>query len=265
MKNIKSVALFFVLAVVVINMFVGSNKQSQKPVQPRSTQPSESISGFIDQAALMPKWSVISSWAPGSGEEVQAAATVDPWQVTTLIVLDDSRSMEGQIAQAKNAVVEAVSQFDPTSRVGVIGLNSGLIHIVAPAAETARRLPDLLTRVIANGGTPLGVALEDAARILETEASLQRGFGVFRILVTTDGQASDSARLNGAVSRILSETPIEIATIGIGIGEGHALNVPGYTSYVSVSGVDGLASALAAAAAAAAEQTNFTPIDRFEE
>ena len=143
MKNIKSVALFFVVAVVVINMFVGSNKQSQKPVQPRSTQPSESISGFIDQAALMPKWSVISSWPPGSGEEVQAAATVDPWQVTTLIVLDDSRSMEGQIAQAKNAVVEAVSQFDSTSRVGVIGLNSGLIHIVAPAAETARRLPDL--------------------------------------------------------------------------------------------------------------------------
>ncbi|MFK7941755.1 MAG: hypothetical protein AB8B85_02395, partial [Paracoccaceae bacterium] len=80
--------------------------------------------------------------------------------------------------------------------------------------------------------------------------------------VTTDGVAGDGDIMNAAVTRILSSTPIEIATIGLGIGEGHALNVPGYTSYVSVESVGDLADALKAAAA---EQTVFQPITKFED
>jgi len=260
--------IFFFVMFFAALLFIFSAQFNKKP-QTGSTQPNVRVvqgsnhdRRYIDQAALIPDWSAIATWPPGSTEEVDTVAEVDPWQVTTMIVLDDSGSMEGRIDQAKSAITDAVAQFDARSRVGVMALNAGLVAEVVAAGDAALLLPDQLKPIVAAGNTPLGSRLDDAARILENEASERRGFGVFRILVTTDGAASDADRLNRAVSQILSETPIELATIGIGIGEGHALNVPGFTSYVSVNGVDGLANALAAAAA---EQINFQPIDRFEE
>lgn len=217
----------------------------------------------IDLTQAAPDWPAISAWPSGSGEAAGSAeANPDPWQVTMLIILDDSGSMGGQMEAAKQAVIEAVSQLDPNSRVGVLGLNAGAILPVSSAAEAARTLPDRLHPLSADGGTPLGARLNEASRILTDEARRRRGFGVFRILVTTDGVASDGAVMNQAVAGILSKTPIELATIGLGIGEGHALNVPGFTSYVSVESVEDLAGALNAAAA---EQTTFQPITKFEE
>jgi Mg-chelatase subunit ChlD len=262
-----------ILAIPMVLIIVGLASITMEPSQSRSQAPSQSVistsnsasSPVSSQVELKPNWAAISKWPSESSneaEDTEALKVVDPWQVTTIIVLDDSGSMEARIDQAKAAVIQAVSQFPPESMVGVISLNSGVVSEVVPAAKASALLPQQLGKVSARGGTPLGVRLDDAAKILAKEAGQQRGFGVFRILVTTDGAASDNDRLKQAVSKILSKTPIELATIGIGIGKGHALNVPGFTSYVSVDGVEGLASALAAAAA---EQTNFQPIGSFEE
>ncbi len=216
----------------------------------------------VDQARLQPDWSAIAAWPPTGGEDSSGAqANPDPWQVTTLIILDDSSSMREQMYAAKQAVVQAVSQFDPNSRVGVIALNKGMVMPVQSASDASRSVESDLAPVSANGSTPLGASLADATSILTQEAQNRRGFGVFRILVTTDGAATDNDQMNNTVAEILSTTPIEIATIGLGIGEGHALNVPGFTSYVSVSSVDQLATALQDAAA---EQTTFNPITEFE-
>jgi len=217
----------------------------------------------VDQARLTPDWTAISAWPPTGGEDASGAqANPDPWQVTTLIILDDSSSMRDQMFAAKQAVVQAVSQFDPNSRVGVIALNKGMVMPVQSASDASRSVESDLAQVNANGSTPLGASLADATSILTQEAQNRRGFGVFRILVTTDGAATDNDAMNSTVAEILSTTPIEIATIGIGIGEGHALNVPGYTSYVSVSSIDQLAGALQEAAA---EQTTFNPITEFNQ
>lgn len=271
----KKYGIFFILLSAVVLSLLGYINQPNQSNSQTGSQYTRSTSDntlVIDQSALIPNWSAIAAWPYGSGDSAgesadladpsEAFTTVDPWQVTTIIVLDDSGSMEDRISQAKEAIVQAVSQFDPASRVGVIALNAGQVSEVVAASDAAELLPAQLQNIHASGNTPLGSRLNDAATILAKEAEERRGFGVFRILVTTDGAASDIDRLKSAVSEILSRTPIELATIGIGIGEGHALNVPGFTSYVSVNGVDGLAGALTAAAA---EQTNFQPIDRFEE
>ncbi|MEM7190984.1 MAG: vWA domain-containing protein, partial [Pseudomonadota bacterium] len=150
----------------------------------------------------------------------------------------------------------------PDSRVGVLALNGGMILPVTSAQEASRTLAAQLQPIQAGGGTPLGARLAQAEGLLTFEAQSRRGFGTFRILITTDGAASDEAIMNDTVADILSSTPIELATIGLGIGEGHALNVPGYTRYVSVGSVGELADALQAAAA---EQTVFQPITKFEE
>ncbi len=265
----KGMILFFSILIVGLVAQTILNRpppSTTTPVNQNST--SGKNNPKIDTSALIPDWSAIAAWPNNSQstsdipEASETTTTVDPWQITTIIVLDDSGSMKLQIDDAKAAVIQAVAQFDPQSRVGVIALNGGLVTEVVTAEEATKRLPGQLASIIADGDTPLGSRLDDAAALLANEAEARRGFGVFRILVTTDGAASDANKLKTAVSQILSETPIELATIGIGIGEGHALNVPGFTNYVSVQGVDGLAGALAAAAA---EQTKFQPIDRFEE
>ena len=219
----------------------------------------------IDLSQAAPDWPAISAWPPtreGETATITADANPDPWQLNMLIILDDSGSMGGQMEDAKTAVIEAVRQLDPDSRVGVLALNAGAILPVMSAADAARELPGRLHPLSADGGTPLGARLLEAAAVLTMEARRRRGFGIYRILVTTDGVASDGDAMNRNVAGILSQTPIELATIGLGIGEGHALNVPGFTSYVSVESVADLANALNAAAA---EQTTFQPITKFEE
>ncbi|MEM7060076.1 MAG: vWA domain-containing protein [Pseudomonadota bacterium] len=249
-KSIVPAIVFVVFGAVIWTQFIGSSPPPQDEV------------ARLDQTRLVPDWAAISSWPPSAGEAAGAQANPDPWQVTTMIILDDSSSMRDQMNAAKQAVIQAVGQFDPDSRVGVIALNKGMVMPVQLASDASRSVENDLASVSANGATPLGASLSDAAGILTQEAQNRRGFGVFRILVTTDGAASDSDLMNDAVADILSTTPIEIATIGIGIGEGHALNVPGYTSYVSVSSVDQLAGALQEAAA---EQTTFNPITEFSQ
>lgn len=240
-----------ILAIVAVVLWDSFSNQSSPPT-----------GSTIDVATLNPDWSVISAW-PGSSEDTAGVdATPDPGRITTLIVFDDSTSMSNQIAAARQAVVTAVAGFAPENRVGVIALNAGGVIPIMPANEAFQILPARLEAVEANGATPLGRSLNAAADLLTQEAQLRRGFGVFRILVTTDGAASDEDMMNQVVAQIMSRTPIELATIGLGIGEGHALNLPGFTSYVSVANASELASALTNAAA---EQTVFQPITSFED
>lgn len=246
---------FVVIAMVVIfaaNMFIEATRSPPAPAP-----------ALIDPTRLVPDWSAISGW-PGVSESSDAdvQANPDPRKLTTVILLDDSASMGGQMDAAKQAVLQAVSAFDPDSRVGILALNAGEVLPVMSARDAANVLSERLLPIQPNGATPLGRSLNSALATLTQEARNQRGFGVFRILVTTDGAASDEVNMNKMIARILSSTPVELATIGLGIGEGHALNLPGFTSYVSVDGVDGLANALQEAAA---EQTEFKPITQFEE
>ncbi|MEO0829806.1 MAG: vWA domain-containing protein [Pseudomonadota bacterium] len=213
----------------------------------------------LDEARLAPNWAAIAGWP---GQEADSLLAPDPKRVTTVIVLDDSGSMGSAMEDAKAAVLTAVEQMPDDGRVAVIALNRGRILDAMAVTDARGTLPQLLQPVEPSGGTPLGASMFQAFDILTAEAAQQRGFGTYRVLVTTDGQASDGAALSNAVERILSRTPIEVATIGIGIGKGHPLNMPGHMDYVSVSGVDGLAAALTQAAA---EQTTFDPVTSFDE
>ena len=212
----------------------------------------------IDPAALVPDWTRISAWP---GFEAPGGSNPDPGQLSTVIVLDDSGSMGPMMLDAKQAVIDAVSQFPDNSRVAVIALNRGRVLDAVAVDEARASLPAAIDPVMADGKTPLGRALGTALDLLAQEAARQRGFGTYRILIATDGRASDAAVLRRAIAEILSASPVEVATIGIGIGEGHALNMPGFTDYVSVQGVDRLAAALAQVSA---EQESFQPVTAFE-
>lgn len=212
----------------------------------------------IDTRAFAPNWSAIARWP---GREADGSAAPDPNRLTTVIVLDDSGSMGADLEAAKQAVLAAVNQLPQDGKVAVLALNKGLVLEPTEVSAATRTLPAALAPLIPDGNTPLGSSLFQAYELLGDEAAQQRGFGSYRALITTDGQASDGDLLEVAITEILSQSPVELATIGIGIGEGHPLNMPGFTEYVSVNSVDGLADALVKATA---EQTSFEPITNFQ-
>jgi len=206
-------------------------------------------------------WAAIAAW-PELIEVPDVESLPDPDRIFTMIVLDDSGSMGDDLEQAKTAVIEAVRMMDRQDRVGVLALNAGLVLPIATVEDVIPRLESTLRPVYSTGSTPLGPALSAARDFLSEEAARSRSFGTYRIIVTTDGAADDPDRLIREVIETVNTTPIQVATIGIGIGARHVLNAAGQTSYVAVDDVGKLSEALQAAVA---ENADFSPITAFAE
>ncbi|MEM1398880.1 MAG: vWA domain-containing protein [Pseudomonadota bacterium] len=207
-----------------------------------------------------PNWASISAWPAQDVAEVEA--TPDPNRRITAIVLDDSGSMGSQMEPAKSAVLQALGSMAAQDRVAVIALNKGVVLPFTPVEDAEAPLRNALQRVHSDGGTPLTGAVANAKQMLEGEAAAARSFGTYRMIVTTDGEADDGRALTNVIEEIAAVTPIQIATIGIGIHGGHVLRRDDLGSFVDVSNVEALASALQDAIA---ENTSFSAITEFAE
>ncbi|KHQ50855.1 vWA domain-containing protein [Mameliella alba] len=242
------IVLLAVAGVVAASGFVFYNTVSEPPAYAPSTD-----MGTVD-------WEALAAWPPLI--EVPDVETLpDPDRIFTMIVLDDSGSMGSDLEQAKAAVLQAVRMMDPNDRVGVLALNAGLVLPFETVEDAADILPGRLSPLRSTGSTPLGPALSAARDLLSEEAARSRSFGTYRIIVTTDGAADDPDLLVREVIETVNKTPVQVATIGIGIGRRHVLNAEGHTSYVAVDDVGKLAQALQAAVA---ENASFDPITAFD-
>lgn len=207
-----------------------------------------------------PNWSAIESW-PEVPDDVEIIAQPDPSRTIAVLVLDDSGSMSSDLSAAKNALVQSLEFFEADDHVAVLALNAGEV-LPAMSVEQARvDLAPALKPLRSDGSTPLTGAVLQARAILNDLAAERRGFGIYRIIVTTDGAADQEDELSLAVGQTVTNTPIQISTIATKSLPGHALNAEGYTSFTTIAGVDGLADALAGAIA---ENSAFVPITAFE-
>ena len=211
-----------------------------------------------DIEPVKPNWSAIAAWPAVEVPDVEAQP--DPNRRITAIVLDDSGSMERRITEAKSAVVAALEAMADEDRVAVVALNAGTVLAFRSVAEARQSLPNLLDPIRADGSTPLARSVRTAQDLLAAEAARVRGFGTFRLIVTTDGQADDDAALNKAIARLARRTPIQLTTIGINLGGRHVLKREDLGSFVDVANVSVLTAALQAAVA---ENTNFAAITNF--
>lgn len=214
----------------------------------------------VDREPVTPNWAAIASWPSIQADLVEAQP--DPNRRVTAIVLDDSGSMGADIGPAKIAVVSALDAMAPEDRVAVLALNAGTVLPFTSVSDAKSALPDLLRPIVSDGSTPLTRSIGEAQSMLEAEAATVRGFGTFRLIVTTDGQADDGAALDAAIETLAASTPIQVTTIGIGISGNHVLRREDLGSFVDVANVDALAEALQAAVA---ENTDFTAITDFGE
>lgn len=207
---------------------------------------------------IEPNWAAIAAWPNLSATAVEAQP--DPNRRVTAIVLDDSGSMKDDMKAAKQAVIGALNAMAEDDRVSVVALNAGTVLPFASVAEAKADLPALLAPIVSDGGTPLTRAIRSAQELLEAEAAAARGFGTFRLIVTTDGVADDSVALDKEIETLATATPIQVTTIGIDIEGDHVLRRVDLGSFVDVANVSALQGALEAAVA---ENTDFTAITEF--
>ncbi len=213
----------------------------------------------LNREPVTPNWAAIASWPTIQVDFVEAQP--DPNRRVTAIVLDDSGSMGTDMPPAKQAVVDALGAMADSDRVAVLGLNSGTILPFMAVEDARATLQERLRPVKSDGGTPLTGAIQSAKAMLEQEAAMARGFGTFRMIVTTDGQADNGELLERVIEQLAEATPIQLTTIGLGIGGGHVLRRDDLGSFVDVANVEALKDALEAAVA---ENTDFTAITNFD-
>ncbi len=215
---------------------------------------------MTNASPVAPDWSAIAAWPGGEAEDVLARP--DPNQRITVIVLDDSGSMGNDIDAAKVAVLSALDSMAPTDRVAVWALNKGVVLPFANVEMARAPLGTALQQINSHGSTPLTLAVTAAQAMLAEEARRTRGFGTFRLIVTTDGMADDEEALNSAITGLATMTPIQVTTIGIGLSGKHVLRRQDLGGFVDVANVEALGEALQAAVA---ENTDFEAITNFSD
>lgn len=145
-----------------------------------------------------------------------------------VVLLDTSSSMDtrmrggsklSRMEAAKESLITVIRQLPEGTNVGVVtfdGWAYRLQRLDKDAVEAA------VTKIKASGGTPLGQYIKVAADELLEARQKQGGRGTYRLLVVTDGEASDSNLMNKHVPDVVGRGII-LDTIGVDMSSDHAL------------------------------------------
>lgn len=152
-------------------------------------------------------------------------------QDNVVIVLDDSGSMNEQMRNggtrmeaAKSAIAAVLKQFKRDTKLGVLLLNGSpskehwAIPLEPLSVENSTRLVKALR---ADGGTPLGDRIREGADALLKMREKQI-FGIYRLLIVTDGEANDARLLAAYLPDVLSRGII-VDAIGVDMEQDHSL------------------------------------------
>lgn len=149
-----------------------------------------------------------------------------------VIVLDDSGSMNESMRgpggrkmdAAKRALVKVIEQIPERTQVGILLLNGARAsnHWLVPLGPLDRRVATAkVNSIVANGGTPLGEAMRLAADEL-LRARSKSVYGTYRLIVVTDGEATDKRALDQYLPDLLSRGLV-VDAIGVNMDQNHSL------------------------------------------
>ena len=182
-------------------------------------------------------------------------------------IFDQSGSMaeycsnEEKINVAKKAIIETMKNLSSQVNVGlmVIGSNTAteyaeLLPIGVATDAYKKRFTDIITDIEPLNGTPLVQAIKLVVDKLVIQKKKQLGYGEYRIIVITDGEATDGDVQEAAVYAI--QYAMGIYTIGLCIDTSHPL-YQFSVSYHDAENYDELKNALASVTA---ETTTFDSV-----
>ena len=150
-------------------------------------------------------------------------------QVTdnVVVVVDASGSMGApmggstRMSVAKDALKQVLEQIPDTTHVGILVFPRGnWVYPLGPRKESM--LAGAIDSIQSGGGTPLGDYMKRGADALLEARKKQFGYGTYRLLVVTDGEAGDARQVEAFTPDIISRG-ITIDCIGVEMASRHTL------------------------------------------
>lgn len=144
-----------------------------------------------------------------------------------VVVMDDSGSMADglrrarmrKIEAAKSALEVVLQELPADSQVGVLALNNGWLIPLGPVDKNS--ISEHVNRLRASGGTPLGMRMKEATDTL-IQARDEHTYGDYRLLVVTDGEASDQKVVDAILPDMMSRGLL-VDVIGVDMESEHSL------------------------------------------
>ncbi len=150
-----------------------------------------------------------------------------------LIVLDASGSMAERMGSstvikidaAKSALKEVLKTVPPSTRIGLLvfsssNLTNDWLYPLGPLDE--KKLLSCIDLPSPGGRTPLGAYIKKAADCLLAEREKQHTYGTYRLLIVTDGQATDGNLTDLYAPEVIARG-ITVDVIGVNMAERHTL------------------------------------------
>lgn len=175
-----------------------------------------------------------ASQSPGRGNDREPipnttppGSHVDP-SSNAYIVFDGSGSMSGSpVEEAKRAVSSFIKGAPEELNIGLYVFDQNhqngaeLVPLGRGAAQRTKLLRTI-AGIEAGGGTPLGAALRAGTNALIARFQMQLRYGDIRLIVVTDGEASDAHMFNASIRHALNHH-VPIYTIGFRVRDAHPL------------------------------------------
>ncbi|XZE22502.1 VWA domain-containing protein [Pirellulaceae bacterium SH449] len=197
-------------------------------------RPCRIFSAVVALTISMTVWFGTSVHGTMAAQETSSVAPV------VVIVLDDSGSMrdkmrtdqgkEARMKVAQQALKKLVGQLPDNTQLGLLLMNGarnqgGWLVPLGPL-EKAKTVA-LIDQVRADGGTPLGRTMKTAMdQLLAARSS--KPIGDYRLIVVTDGEATDGRELNRLLPNMVARG-IVIDTIGVDMKSDHTLASKAHT------------------------------------
>ena len=162
-----------------------------------------------------------------------SARSEDVYHDNVVIILDASGSMAEfmrrtgtrKMAAAKAALREVLRQVPETTHVGLLVFSGRNVrnHWVYPLGpRDDARLIKAIDLPVPGGGTPLGKYIKIGADRLLQERAKQLGYGTYRLLVVTDGEAGDKHLVEKYTPEVVARG-ITVDVIGVDMKGTHTL------------------------------------------
>ena len=200
-------------------------------------------------------------FAPLSRAEVQVTDNV-------IVVVDASGSMgtpmggTDRMSVAREALKQVLGQVPESTHIGVLVFPRG-DWVYPLGSRVEQRLNNAIDSIRSGGGTPLGSYMKRGADALLKARQKQFGYGTYRLLVVTDGEANDRNLVEGYTPDIISRG-ITIDVIGVDMESEHTLATKVHT-YRSADNPDSLRQAITEVfAEVSSADTGQTDEDAFE-
>lgn len=161
------------------------------------------------------------------------ARAQDVYHDNVVIILDASGSMDARmrgtsmrkIDAAKSALKEVMKRVPETTHIGLLvfsGRSRGRDWSYPLGPRDKARLDSAIGAARPSGGTPLGRYIKKGADRLLEERRKQLGYGTYRLLVVTDGEADDVSLVEKYTPDVVARG-ITVDVIGVDMNARHTL------------------------------------------